>query len=206
MNIHLQPTKLNLYHFCRWWHTYLVTSHDFPKKIVWGTEQERAFQDLKEALTKEALTITVLIPYRPERDTMVMCDCSPEGLAGALFQKTTDGYKPVHYVSRTLTETEKRHSHIEREALAAEFSTRRLSMYLVGAPKFKLATDHKPLIPVMKNPNATIPPRIERIVMKMQNVDYEVIHVPGNTNRLFIKTSSTNDRERPPGEACICSG
>ena len=133
------------------------------EKFVWGTEQERALQDLKEALT----TAPVLIPYHPERDTMVMCDGSPEGLAGALFQKTTDGYKPVHYVSRTLTETEKRYSQMEREALAVEFSTRRLSMNLVGAPKFKLATDHKPLIPIMTNPNATIPPRIERIVMKM---------------------------------------
>ena len=56
---------------------------------------------------------------------MVIVDGSPEGLGGALLQKTLDGFQPVHYVSRTLTDTEKRYSQIEREALAAEFTTSR---------------------------------------------------------------------------------
>ena len=146
-------------------------------KFEWETEQ-RAFEDLKTALT----TAPVLIPYRPGRETLVICDGSPDGIGGALLQKTTDGYQPVHYVSRSLKDTEKRYSQIEREALAAEFSTRRLQMYLLGAPKFKLATDHKPLLPLLNNPKAKIPPRKERIIVKMQNLDYEAIHIAGKSN------------------------
>ena len=111
-----------------------------------------------------------------------MVDGSPEGLGGALLRKTSDGFQPVHYVSRTLTDTEKRYSQIEREALAAEFTTSRLQMYLLGAQKFKLATDHKPLLPLLNNPKAKIPPRIERIIIKMQNLDFEAIHIPGKSN------------------------
>ena len=74
-----------------------------------------------------------------------------EGLGVGLFQKTGKGFQPVHYVSRTLTVTEKRYSQIEREALAAEFTTTRLQMYLLGAPKFQLATDHKPLLPLFNS-------------------------------------------------------
>ena len=87
-------------------------------KIRVGPRPTQAFDDLKPTLT----SAPVLIPYQPGRETMVIVDGSPEGLGGALLQKTADGFQPVHYVSRTLTDTEKRCSQIEREALAAEFA------------------------------------------------------------------------------------
>ena len=133
------------------------------QKFEWGQEQQAAFEDLKKAIT----TAPVLIPYIPERDTRVICDGSPTGLGGGLFQKAKHGYQPVHFVSRTLTDTEKRYSQIEREALAAEFTTTRLHMYLLGAKHFQLATDHKPLLPIFNDPRAKLPPRLERMVMKM---------------------------------------
>ena len=85
-------------------------------------------------------------------------------------------------MSQTLTDTEKRYSQIKREALAADFTTTRLQMYLLGAPKFKLGTDHKPLLPLLNNPTAKLPPCIERLALKMQNLDFEMIHIPGKTN------------------------
>ena len=144
----------------------------------WTEAQQMAFEDLKTAIT----TAPVLIPYKPGRETMVICDGSPTGLGGGLFQKTEHGYQPVHFVSRSLTDTEKRYSQIEREALAAEFTTTRLHMYLLGAQHFQLATDHKPLLPLFNNPTAKLPPRIERIVMKMQNLDFTAVHITGKSN------------------------
>ena len=82
------------------------------QKFVWTQEQQTAFDDLKKAI----ITAPVLIPFRPERDTRVICDGSLIGLGGGLFQKTEKGYQPVHYVSRTLTDVEKRYSQIVREA------------------------------------------------------------------------------------------
>ena len=90
-------------------------------KFEWSTEQEKAFKDLKAISAAP-----VLIPYHPERETLIICDGSPAGLGGGLFQKTGKGFQPVHYVSWTLTDTEKRYSQIERETLAAEFTTTRL--------------------------------------------------------------------------------
>ncbi|KAK3727737.1 hypothetical protein QZH41_005196 [Actinostola sp. cb2023] len=125
----------------------------------WTTEQQAAFEDLKSAIT----SAPVLIPFYPERETLIICDGSPTGLGGGLFQKTQHGYQPVHYVSRTLTDTESRYSQIEREALSVEFTTSRLQMYLLGGKHFKIATDHKPLLPLFNNPQAKLPPRIERM-------------------------------------------
>lgn len=138
----------------------------------WTTEQEKAFKDLKATIT----AAPVLVPYHPDHETLIICDRSPEGLGGGLFQKSGKGFQPVHYVSRTLTDTEKKYSQIEREALAAEFTTTRLQM--LGAPKFKLATDHKPLLPLLNNPTAKLPPRIERLTLKMQNLYFEPLLPP----------------------------
>ena len=69
----------------------------------WTEAQQMAFEDLKTAIT----TAPVLNPYKPGRETMVICDGSPTGLGGGLFQKTEHGYQPVHFVSRSLTDTEK---------------------------------------------------------------------------------------------------
>jgi hypothetical protein len=148
------------------------------QKFVWTQKQQTAFDDLKKA----SITAPVLIPFRPERDTRVICDGSPIGLGGGLFQKTEKGYQPVHYVSRTLTDVEKRYSQIEREALAAEFTTSRLRMYFLGVKHFELVTDYKPLLPMFNKPKAKLPPRIERMVMKMQNLDFTAVYTPGNTN------------------------
>ena len=115
-----------------------LTRHN--AKFKWTNEQQIAFDDLKKAIT----FAPVLIPFYPERDTLVVCDGSPTGPGGALFQKTQHGYQPVHYVSRTLTDTESRYSQIERETLAPEFKTSCLQMYLLGGKHFQLATDHKP--------------------------------------------------------------
>ena len=87
-------------------------------KFEWTTEQQAAFEDLKNAIT----SAPVLVPHYPERETLVIRDGSPTGLGGGLFQKTQQGYQPVHYVSRTLTDTERRYSQIERETLAVEFA------------------------------------------------------------------------------------
>ena len=53
---------------------------------------------------------------------------------------------------------------------------------LTWSTKFKLATDHKPLLTLLSNPKAKIPPRIERIMNKMPNLDFDAIHIPGKSN------------------------
>jgi hypothetical protein len=91
-------------------------------KFKCTNQQQTAFDDLKKTIT----SAPVLIPYYPERDTLVICDGIPTGLGGALSQKTQHGYQPVHYVSRTLNYTESRYTQIKRETLAAEITTSHL--------------------------------------------------------------------------------
>ena len=94
-----------------------------------------------------------------------------EGLSAALLQKTDRGIQPVHFISRTMTETEKRYSQTEVNALAIKWAKERLRIYLLGAPRFRIVTAHKPLVPLFNKVKAKVPPRIEKWIMEMQDLD-----------------------------------
>lgn len=89
---------------------------------------------------------TVLAQYSPNLETMVSADASSYGLGGVLTQKQTDGeWRPVVFISRSLTKTASRYAQIEKEALAVTWACERLRGYLSGLD-FTIKTDHKPLI------------------------------------------------------------
>lgn len=141
-------------------------------KFVWRKEQQQAFEKLKDSITSQ----DTMQYFNPRLAITVRTEASfNEGLSAGLFQAG----KPVHYISRTMTDTEKRYSQTEKDALAIKWAKNRFSMYLMGAPKFKIVTAHKPLIPMFNKPMSKLPPRIEKWVMDMQDVEYEVIYEPG---------------------------
>ena len=114
---------------------------------VWGEPQRRAFQLVKEALT----STPVLALFDPNRETVVSADASSFGLGAVLLQKQQTGdFKPVAYISRSMTPTEQRYAQIEKEALAFTWACERLADYLIGL-KFHIQTDHKPLVPLFSS-------------------------------------------------------
>ena len=84
---------------------------------LWGQEQENAFTRVKEELAKP----TVLALYHPASgcETKISADSSSYGLGAVLLQRIDSSWKPIVYASRALSETEKRYTQIEKEALAA---------------------------------------------------------------------------------------
>ena len=67
-------------------------------------------------------------------------DASAVGLGAILEQ----GSHVVAYASRTLTQSEKQYSTIQKECLAAVYAMKQFRHYLLGRP-FQLMTDHTPL-------------------------------------------------------------
>ena len=63
--------------------------------------------------------------------------------------------------------------------MAIKLDKERLSIYLLGAPRFRIGTGYKPLIPLFNKVRAKVPPKIEKWIMEMQDVDYEVVFEPG---------------------------
>ena len=142
----------------------------------WGDEEQSAFEKLKASIS----STDVITFFNPQLPIMVRTEASyNEGLSAGLFQKGEKGWQPVHFISRTLTDTEKRYSQTEKDALCVKWAKERFSIYLLGAPRFTIVTAHKPLLTLFNKATAKLPPRIEKWVMAMQDVDYEMKYQPG---------------------------
>ena len=145
-------------------------------KFIWGKQQQQAFKVLKEQLSSNR----TMAYFHTKKPIVVRTEASfNEGIAAALFQPSNGRLRPVHFISRTLSDPEKRYSQTEKDMLAIKFAASRFEKYLIGAPKFTIITSHKPLIPMFSKPLAKLPPRIEKWMMMLQDLDYEVKYEPG---------------------------
>lgn len=145
----------------------------------WASPQQDAFSKLKKSIC----TAPTLALYDVSKPTLVCADASSFGLGGALLQKQVDdSWRPVTFVSRSMTQVEQRYAQIEKEALAVTWTCERLADYLVGL-QFHVHTDHKPLIYLFAadKPLDAVPPRIQRFRLRMMRYSFSISYVPGAT-------------------------
>ena len=161
---------------------------------VWDTAQQEAFQQLKVDMASDQ----VLALYDPEKETVVSSDASSFGLGAVLMQKQPSGkMRPVAYASKSMTETERRYAQIEKEALAITWALEHWAEFLIGM-RFKVETDHKPLIPLFSTKLIDeLPVRIQRFRMRLMRFDFAIAHVPGK----LLYTADSLSRSPQEGKA-----
>ena len=117
------------------------------------------------------------------KQTELVTGASPFGLSAILSQFTPGkrDRKIVAYISRSLSDVEKRYSQTEREALAIVWAMEKLHLYLSGG-KFTLLTDCKPIQMILNNPASRPPARIERWYLRVQDFDFDVVYLKGTEN------------------------
>nr|XP_057937756.1 cytokine receptor family member b2 isoform X2 [Doryrhamphus excisus] len=160
----------------------------------WGAAQQRAFDELRQELSSP----TVLAQYCLNRETKVAADASSFGLGGVLSQKQPTGdWRPVAFISRSMTNAERRYAQIEKEALALTWACERFQSYLVGMD-FLIQTDHKPLISLLGGRALDdLPPRILRFRLRLLRFTYTIEHVPGK-NLITADALSRAPIQAPP--------
>ena len=139
----------------------------------WGEQQQRAFDKLKELLSSE----NVLVHYDRDLPIGIACDASNVGIGAVLFHRFPGGIeRPIANVSKTLTDSQRNYSQIQKEALAIIFGLKKFYQYLYGR-RFILVTDHRPLLAMFgpgKETPALAANRLARWALLLSQFDYTI--------------------------------
>lgn len=151
----------------------ILLKKDAPFK--WQEQQQAAFETLRDKLCEEPV-----LQY-PDftQPFIVTTDASGTAVGGILSQGPLGKDRPIAYTSRVLNDTEQRYSTYEKEAVAILHSVSQFRPYLYGK-RFKLVTDHKPLVWIHTSKDPTS--RLTRWRLRLEEYEYEVVHKAGKMN------------------------
>ncbi|KAL0147742.1 hypothetical protein M9458_056948, partial [Cirrhinus mrigala] len=108
---------------------------------------DTAFQTLKKCLTQAP----VLAFADAQKPYVLHVDASMDGLGGVLYQEHEERLRPVAFISRSLSPSERNYPAHKLEFLPLKWAVvDRLHEYLYGVP-FEVRTDNNPLTYIMKS-------------------------------------------------------
>lgn len=142
--------------------------------FVFGPEQKRAVEQLKEALTSRP----TLALYHPQAETELHTDASKIGYGAILLQKSVadDKFHPIYYYSRKTLPAEANYPSYELEVLAIISALKKFRVYLLGV-SFKIVTDCSAFKMTMEKKD--IAPRIAGWALLLEEYNYTLEHRPG---------------------------
>lgn len=146
------------------------------RKFEWGSDQARAFSEIKERLTHNP----ILSVYNPAAETEVHTDACSLGIGGVLLQKQTDNkLHPVSYFSRKTTREESMYHSYELEALAIVCTLEPFRVHLIGI-RFVIKTDCNSL--KLLASKRDLKPRVGRWFVRLSEFDYVIDYQKGECN------------------------
>ena len=146
------------------------------KPFVWKTEQQNAFEQLKDALSSQPVLgyANYNLPFE------LHTDASSKGLGAVLYQKQNDRLRVISYASRGLKRSEKNYPAAKLEFLALKWAvTEKLHDYLYGT-KFTVVTDNNPLTYALSK--AKLDATGHRWLSALAPYDFNIVYRPGKSN------------------------
>ncbi|GBG88343.1 hypothetical protein CBR_g46908 [Chara braunii] len=175
--------------------------------LSWDAECQQAFATLKDALA----TAPILIRPDPSKQFILITDWQPEAISAILAQKGNDSREHViEYVSQTVSDERRNDSAPQGECYAVVWGIQHFHPYLYGQ-KFRLVTDHEPLLALKKLTNYT--GMIGRWAVRLQEYDFDIRVIHRKTERHGNADGLTQSRGRsmeitasgPSTSSCLSS-
>ncbi|PWA75735.1 reverse transcriptase domain-containing protein [Artemisia annua] len=149
----------------------------------WIEGAERAFQEMKKMILELPCLTT---PTRKE-DLYLYLAATKEAISGVILVERDGRHKPVHYVSRTLHEAEKRYAPVEKLALALLHLSRRLRRYF-EAHLIKVITD-QPIKQILSKAEAS--GRLAKYTVELGA--YNITYLPRNVIKGHVLADFINE-------------
>ena len=154
-------------------------------EFVWTDVHSLDFKCIIDTLCKEG---KLLRYYRPDLDLYLEeTDASSVAIGMALLQSETnerDSLYPINYGSKTLTSAETQYANIERELLGVVGTLVKFHYFTFGRP-VTILMDHKPLISILKKALVNAPPRLQRLLLRLNNYNATLNWIPGKEMRVL---------------------
>lgn len=121
---------------------------------------------------------------------IIQADASQNALGACLLQEA----RPVSFVSRSLTNTEKQYPQIEKEFLAICFALEKFHQFIYGN-NVKILTDHKPIVSIIQKDMHRVTPRLQRLKLRLLRYKLQVEYLPGSQMLIadLLSRSVAND-------------
>ena len=163
----------------------------------WFPTHARVVARIKEMI----ISAPVLAYYDVTKPVVIQCDAYKSGLGAALLQEG----RPVAFSSRVMSQTEQNYAQIEKELLAIVFACENFDQYIFGRSDVVVEADHRPLETIFKKPILTSPKRLQRIRLRLQNYNIQVVYKRGTTmfladtlSRAYLEDEP--ERTTPPND------
>ena len=158
----------------------------FP--LLWGEEQQQAFDQLKKAL----MTPPILALPDLDQPFSLHVDASLEGAGAALTQSSEDGEQVVAYASHRWSKSDERRSATERECVGVLWAIARFRPYIWGR-RFTLVTDCSALTWLFRSQDLS--PKLHRWALRLMEYDAELKWKPGSAHQGGGATTSFRSAE-----------
>lgn len=145
--------------------------------MVWTTDAEGAFENMKHALCEAAL-----LAHPSEQFPLVLTsDATDEAIGAALQQSRSGQLEPIAFFSRRLSDTERRYSTYNRELLGVFAAVKHFRNLLEGR-NFEIFTDHRPLTYAFLQKPDKASPRQRRRLDFISQFTTSIQYVQGDDN------------------------
>ncbi|CDO77880.1 hypothetical protein BN946_scf184690.g1 [Trametes cinnabarina] len=143
---------------------------------TWGQDEQTAFEGIKKAIT----SAPVLAIPNDDDPFKVECDASKFAVGAELSQKQGGVWKPIAFLSKSLSPAERNYEIYDQELLAIMTALDEWRHFLKGARHtFEIHTDHKNL-EYFRKPQR-LNHRQARWVVELQDFDFILLHKPGKS-------------------------
>nr|GFA32531.1 reverse transcriptase domain-containing protein [Tanacetum cinerariifolium] len=143
--------------------------------FIFSNECIQAFRTLKDKLTEAP----IFIAPNWDQPFELMCDASDFAVGVVLGQRIEKHFRPIHYASKTMNQSETNYTTTEKEMLAVVYAFEKFRSYL-SMNKSIVYTDHSALKYLFTKKDAKA--RLLRWILLLQEFDFKVIDTRGAEN------------------------